>query len=76
MQYFDQIESIFELSKRLNADLQHYYYVGALGANREIFSLKAYERNALFFLGLKTPTDLSRFLNISMLDLGNLVNMP
>ncbi|KHJ37786.1 retron-type reverse transcriptase [Pedobacter glucosidilyticus] len=70
------IEEILTLSKTNKSELQKYFSGGSYHLDKSMESFQKHELNALYFLSIEEPKELTRFFKTSFFQLEEILNNP
>ncbi len=70
------VEEILKLSKTSKSKLQKYFSGGSYHLGKSMENFKKHELNALYFLSIDKPAELTRFLKTSFFQLEEILNNP
>jgi len=70
------VEEILTLSKTSKSKLQKYFSGGSFHLGKSMENFKKHELNALYFLSIDKPAELTRFLKTSFFQLEEILNNP
>ncbi len=70
------VEEIITLSKASKSKLQKYFTGGSYHLGKSMENFKKHELNALYFLSIEKPAELTRFLKTSFFELEEILNNP
>ncbi len=70
------VEEILTLSKTSKSKLQKYFSGGSYHLGKSMENFKKHELNALYFLSIDKPAELTRFLKTSFFQLEEILNNP